>query len=306
AHPYRLPSTDRADADDRAPRRSRLRLPAGARGRRRARGSVRDRDPHRRRSGHAHRGGSRGASRGAGRAGPRAAGDLMIRERTLPQALAEAARAGAGYRFITGTDLDGVTRPYAEIQSAALQVATSLRDAGLRHGDLVAIVLADAESFLTALFGASIAGTLPASLHPPSATGEVAPYFELTARTLRASEARAVVTTTALAPQFEALRATCPHLSLVLTRESLDAPPLQRETRPSLDDIAFVQFTSGSTAAPKGVVLTHRNVCANVDAINGPAGLATGDTDVGVSWLPLSHDMGLVGMALGPLYTARP
>jgi len=76
--------------------------------------------------------------------------------------------------------------------------------------------------------------------------------------------------------------------------------------RPSLDDVAFVQFTSGSVSSPKGVAITHANLAANIDAINGPAGLATTDTDVAVSWLPLNHDMGLVGMALGALYVARP
>jgi Acyl-CoA synthetases (AMP-forming)/AMP-acid ligases II len=92
----------------------------------------------------------------------------------------------------------------------------------------------------------------------------------------------------------------------VLDRESLDAPPFEPDRLPSLDDIAFVQFTSGSTSTPKGVVLSHRNVSANVEAINGPAGLAAVADDVAVSWLPLNHDMGLVGMALGPVYAARP
>jgi len=67
-----------------------------------------------------------------------------------------------------------------------------------------------------------------------------------------------------------------------------------------------VQFTSGSTSAPKGVALTHGNVSANIDALNGPEGVGTSAADVGVSWLPLNHDMGLVGMALGALYSARP
>ncbi len=75
---------------------------------------------------------------------------------------------------------------------------------------------------------------------------------------------------------------------------------------PALDDLAFVQFTSGATSEPKGVALTHRNLCENINAINGPYGLATTDADSAVSWLPLHHDMGLVGMALGPLYAARP
>jgi len=98
----------------------------------------------------------------------------------------------------------------------------------------------------------------------------------------------------------------CPDLALVLSRDDLDASPLEPDAVPTLDDIAFVQFTSGSTSAPKGVVLSHRNVATNIDAINGPAGLATTSDDSAVSWLPLYHDMGLVGMALGPLYASRP
>ena len=85
-----------------------------------------------------------------------------------------------------------------------------------------------------------------------------------------------------LARGFEALRFLCPSLSLVLTYSSLDAPAVEPASRPSLDDIAFVQFTSGSTSVPKGMVLSHRNVSANIDAINGPAGLAAGPDDVGV------------------------
>ena len=254
----------------------------------------------------------------------------MARPRTLIQALGAAARAGTGYRFITaphgdlesgirregvpGVGIRGegpsgvrdVARTYEEVQRTAFQVARSLREAGLRRGDLVAIVLPDAEAFLTTLFGASMACLIPASLYPPSPTSDLRRYFELTANTMRGASARAVVTTALLAPHFELLRATCPSLSLVLVREALDAPVSEPETMPSLDDIAFVQFTSGSTSTPKGVVLTHRNVCENVDAMNGPSGLATGGSDVAVSWLPLNHDMGLVGMALGPLYSARP
>lgn len=231
--------------------------------------------------------------------------------RTLPQALAEAARAGSGYTFVDGpagaSAPDGPAervRSYADIQTRALGIARSLAESGLRPGDLVALVLPDAEEFLTALFGASVGGFVPVSLYAPSATTDLRRYFDLTANALRASGARAVVTTAGLSPELEALRATCPELSLVLIWATLDAPPTQPDAQPRLDDIAFIQFTSGSTSAPKGVVLSHRNVSANVDAISGPSGLAIGVDDVAVSWLPLSHDMGLVGMALCPLYAA--
>lgn len=227
----------------------------------------------------------------------------MTSPRTLPGALAAAARGVHGYCFVVnGVDMP---HPYADVQRAAFQVARSLRESGVRRGDVVAIVLPDPEQFLTTLFGASMAGVIPASLYPPSPTRELTRYFDLTAHTLRAARAAAVVTSAALAPHFEALRPGCPDLSLVLSRESLDAPAVEPESLPALDDIAFVQYTSGSTSAPKGVAITHRNLCANIESINGPAGLAIGDGDVAVSWLPLNHDMGLVGMALCPLYQAQ-
>src|SRR6185436_1728734 len=98
----------------------------------------------------------------------RAANRLMTSLRTLPEALAGAAQGSAGYCFV----VDGVETPrsYADIYRNALGVARSLRESGLRRGDLVAIVLADAEQYLTALFGASIAGVVPASIYPPSTT----------------------------------------------------------------------------------------------------------------------------------------
>ncbi|MBI3493664.1 MAG: fatty acyl-AMP ligase, partial [Acidobacteria bacterium] len=222
----------------------------------------------------------------------------------MPEAIEEAARNGAGFFFVSP---DGETFcSYAELRHSALRVASALRDAGLRRGDLVAIVLSDADEFLTTLFGASMAGVIPASLYPPATTSDLSRYLEMTTTILRASGARAVVTTGALAPAFESVRANCDELSLVLAREQLDGCAAEPDALPSLDDIAFVQFTSGSTSAPKGVALTHANVSANVDAFNGPAGVGTSKDDVAVSWLPLNHDMGLVGMAFGALYAARP
>jgi fatty-acyl-CoA synthase len=224
--------------------------------------------------------------------------------RTLPEALAQGARTDAGYCF-AGRD-DDQRRSFAELQQSAWRTAASLHAAGLRRGDLVALVLPDAEEFLITLFGASIAGVIPASLYPPSATGDLPRYLELTASILRTAGARAVVTSAALAPSFEAARATCPDLQLVLRAADFDAAAIEPDHVPALDDIAFVQFTSGSTSSPKGVALSHANVSANIDAFLGPSAVAASSDDVGVSWLPLNHDMGLVGMALGALYTARP
>jgi fatty-acyl-CoA synthase len=135
--------------------------------------------------------------------------------------------------------------------------------------------------------------------------GDLPRYLDQTAAALRAAGARAVVTTSTLAPLFQALSGGCPDLRLVISCSQLDAPPREPTMRVSPDAVAFVQFTSGSTSTPKGVALTHRSLGANIAAINGPAGLDVGPHDSGLSWLPLYHDMGLVGMALGSIYAAR-
>jgi len=154
-----------------------------------------------------------------------------------------------------------------------------------------------------------LSGATPAVLAPPATTVGLPRYLERTQAILRASAARAIVTARHLAaPMTAALAAR--HASspqpMVLVLDDLDATPLEPDFAPAPGDVALVQFTSGSTSSPKGVTLTHANLAANIDAFGGAAGIAISPDDIGVSWLPLSHDMGLVGMALAPLYAARP
>jgi fatty-acyl-CoA synthase len=198
--------------------------------------------------------------------------------------------------------------------NSARRVAGALRRKGLQPGDLLALVIGDSEQFLSALFGSSLAGLIPASLYPPAIVSDLRAYLEATSRVVYGAGARAVVTTSKLAPALEGLRGTDGSLH-VISYADLDSATARdgdenggEFDRPlvSIDDTALVQFTSGSTSAPKGVAITHRNLSANIDAINGPAGLGVSASDVGVSWLPLYHDMGLVGMALGAMYSRRP
>jgi len=223
---------------------------------------------------------------------------------TLAGILAQASQGEHSYRFVSP---QGETvRSYAAIHDRALRLANALRASGLRRGDLVALVIADPEQFLTSLFGASMAGLVPASLYPPAATSDLPQYLESTTFVLRACAARAVITTSGLLPHVETLRSACPALTLVATYDMLDAVVGDGVETASDTDVAFVQFTSGSTSAPKGVVITHRNLIANIHAFSGQNGIGASDSDVAVSWLPLYHDMGLVGMALGALYARVP
>lgn len=177
----------------------------------------------------------------------------MARARTLPEALAAAAQSSAGFCFV----VDGVDtpRPYSDIYREALRVARSLKESGLRRGDLVALVLPDGEQFLTALFGASIAGVLPASLYPPGHTTELSRYFDATAEILTGASASAVITSGDLVHEFQKRIARGSTLPLVLDRGTMNAPAAEPDRWPTLDEPAFVQFTSGSTSTPKGVVL---------------------------------------------------
>ena len=84
-----------------------------------------------------------------------------------------------------------------------------------------------------------------------------------------------------------------------------DAPRFERP-HVSPDDLCFLQFTSGSTSKPKGVMVTHANLVANATAFLGPKGLNRTPDDVGVSWLPLFHDMGLIGFVIGTLIVDLP
>jgi fatty-acyl-CoA synthase len=226
----------------------------------------------------------------------------MSERRTLPQALADAARLPCGITFLD-RDHESV-RSYAEIDDTSRGVAHALRRAGLRRGDLVAIVQPEPEAFLTSLLGASIAGLVPALVTPPSTMTDLACYFDATAGVLRAAGARAVLTDATLAPGFESVRASCKELPFVIDRARLDTASTDIDSASALADLAFVQFTSGSTSSPKGVALTHGNIAANIAGVNGGSGLAIRPgVDVAVSWLPLYHDMGLVGVVFGALYS---
>jgi fatty-acyl-CoA synthase len=221
---------------------------------------------------------------------------------TLPEALLAATHTAGGFGYLTEDGRTASWQPFAQLLDEALVVAGGLREAGVKRGDSIALIVPGTREFLTTFLGAALAGVVPAPLYPPVRPDQFEAYLRQTMPAVRASRAVAVVTTTALRRVLGTLQADVPSVQSVLAIERLEGRPFDSPAHVKLDDPVFLQFTSGSTSDPKGVVLTHRNLAENVSAIAGPHGLRLTRSDRGMSWLPLYHDMGLIGMALTVLY----
>src|SRR5262245_32440652 len=227
----------------------------------------------------------------------------MTQVGTLNDTLVAASATGRGLETVEH-DASSTRLTYADILERALRGAGTLTDAGLEPGDRVALVVPEVAGFIQAFFGILAAGLVPVPLVPPAQAGGISTFGRQSPPLLTASRAEAVVTTTDVAPLMNmAAAARAPRLITVdalAAGRALSAPVCVPST-----STALVQFTSGSTAAPKGVVLSHRNLITNVAAIAGPHGIGVTPSDVGVSWLPLYHDMGLIGMLLTAVFSGN-
>jgi fatty-acyl-CoA synthase len=186
------------------------------------------------------------------------------------------------------------TITYARLWREAAAVAGGLRDRGIARGDTVALMLPTGTDFLSTFEGILVAGAVPVPIYPPVRLDRLGEYAERHSAILRDGGVRALVTLPRAMPIASLLKARVPSLREVTTAEELVARGATwGEPEGQGKDPAFIQYTSGSTGQPKGVLLTHDNLLANMRAIG--AGLEVLPTDVGVSWLPLYHDMGLIG-----------
>ena len=218
-----------------------------------------------------------------------------------------------GYTFLRD-DLSGRAWSFQEIERETDRRAALLLSKGLRKGDRVAMVVPDGEDFVLSFFGAVRAGLVPVPMYPPLALGKLDSYIDTAARILRASEAKLLIASKQVAQLLWSLVPKIDTLQDLMPVEKLrGAAPAPAEGRALLQDIelsgddpCFLQFTSGSTADPKGVVVTHKNLVANSRAIMFDGLSSSGEHDVGVSWLPLYHDMGLIGFVIAPMMATVP
>lgn len=185
------------------------------------------------------------------------------------------------------------TVTYGRLWAEAARVGGGLRARGIRRGDTVALMLPTGLDFLRSFHGILACGAVPVPIYPPARLDRLAEYAERQGSILADAGVRALVTVPRGTAVTGLLRPRVPTLEHVVTAEELTGSgasvPGDEGAGP---DPAFIQYTSGSTGQPKGVLLSHDNLLANIQAIT--AGLQAGPTDVGVSWLPLYHDMGLI------------
>lgn len=189
----------------------------------------------------------------------------------------------------------------ADLRGGALAVAGGLvAQRGIAPGDRVALMLPTGEDFFAAFLGGLYAGAVPVPLYPPARASQLEEHLRRVAGILADSGARLLIVSPGIRGVAGLLRRLAPEVEAVVTVQELErAPPATAPVPRCADDIAFLQYTSGSTGQPKGVVLTHANLLANLRAMRDAT--RTTSADLFVSWLPLYHDMGLIGACLGSM-----
>lgn len=193
---------------------------------------------------------------------------------------------------------------YHALYAEAASVAAGLLARDLAPGDTVAIMLPTTRAYFVTFAGVLLAGGVPVPIYPPMRPSQLADHLQRHVHILANARAILLVADPEAVPLGRLLRSHVESLRHVVTPESLAAERGATLPTPGLHDVALLQYTSGSTGHPKGVVLTHANLLANIRAMGQAAAVSAADTFV--SWLPLYHDMGLIGAWLGSLYFGMP
>ncbi|MCG8512196.1 MAG: AMP-binding protein [Rhodospirillales bacterium] len=201
-------------------------------------------------------------------------------------------------------DGEGEVLAYADLDEGARKIASGLIEGGLMPGEAVLLMLPTGKDYFFGFYGALLAGGVPVPVYPPARLTQLEEHMARLAGIAQNCRATAMITFAEAGRLGGLLKARAETIRQVETAENLMLDGTPDIARPPVkaSDTAFLQYTSGSTGQPKGVVLSHANLLANIRAM-GQA-LKAGPDDVIVSWLPLYHDMGLIGAWLGSLYHA--
>lgn len=195
---------------------------------------------------------------------------------------------------------------YGALGDEATAVARGLLAEGLGHGERVAIMLPTSREYFVTFLGALLAGGAPVPIYPPANPSLLEEHLGRQVHLLDNASASVLVTVPEAQVAARLVLPRVPSLRSVRSTDMLADTGRRPDRLPvaAADDLALIQYTSGSTGDPRGVVLTHAQVLANVRALGQAAEVTT--DDVFVSWLPLYHDMGLIGVWHASLFFGIP
>ncbi len=220
---------------------------------------------------------------------------------TLAEGLDYAAQGVTGFNFYSPRGSLQHVMTYADLRKQALSLAAKLLSLGLKRGDRVAVVAETGPDFVAVFFACQYAGLIPCPMPYSMYIGGKDAYISKVAGMFRAADVAAVITSEDLREHITAGAADA-KVKLVYTHTELQALPeaMARLQGFEPDDVAYVQYSSGSTSAPKGVLIKQSAIMANTNGMVRH-GLKARPDDRAFSWLPLYHDMGLVGFCLAPM-----
>ncbi|MEX2488843.1 MAG: AMP-binding protein [Pseudomonadales bacterium] len=197
---------------------------------------------------------------------------------------------------------DGESLTFRDLRAGAETIAAGLQQRGIKPGETVALILPTGKDYFFSFFGVLLARAVPVPIYPPVRASQIEDHLRRHTAILNNCEARLLIADPDTTQVAHWLRSVVTSMQAVVTTADLMTGARYQPMPASPQDTAFLQYTSGSTGQPKGVVLSHANLLANIRAMG--EWIDAGPEDVFVSWLPLYHDMGLIGAWLGSLYYA--
>jgi fatty-acyl-CoA synthase len=222
---------------------------------------------------------------------------------------AELGRETDGLRFVDRRE-NHTWHTWPDIAVGAAQMASGLRAAGVRSNDRVAIILPTCLHFVELFFACHHLGAVPVPLYPPVRLGRLDTYYERTTRMLERAGVEVLVTDARihriLGPLLPRARQPLNILIAKTLRAAGGAAQAIGPCKAAPDDLALIQFSSGTTTAPKPVGLTHAQILCNAEAILDFMPENADYEHGGVSWLPLYHDMGLIGCIVPAVHRPGP
>ncbi len=224
---------------------------------------------------------------------------------TLTQRIEAGADRGHDLTFVVGGEVDAV--PYHQLHQEARAYAANLQALGVTPGDHVGLLGPTSRALVTAIQATWLCGGAVVVLPLPMRLSSIEEFIGQTRTRIANADVSLLLVDPDLAPFIEPAPGDPPMVGWEALQPGPGRAGPEAYERPAddLDRLAILQFTSGSTSDPKGVMLPHHTVGANLDAISAATSLDA-DDDVLVSWLPLYHDMGLVGLLTLPLTTGTP